>query len=213
MKIKTSDLLSLVLLAAIAVATAWLYPSLPDAFPTHFSIDGQVNDTTAKPVGPWLVPVLAALQFVLVRFASKLLTGGWRERLDQSPLGALNVVVLSLLGLAQAALLSAGLHPGNGLSSTVIFFVLGAFLVVVAQFYPRLRRNPLVGCRTAFTLSSDENWARTHRFGGYAMTVAGIAMLVLAPVSRTACFALLIGCFVAQYVYSFIFARREGLRA
>jgi hypothetical protein len=65
---------------------------------------------------------------------------------------------------------------------------LAVFMIVLGQFYPRLRRNPLVGCRTTFTLSSDENWARTHRFGGFTMTLGGFAMI---PLARTFAFDIL----------------------
>ena len=41
---------------------------------------------------------------------------------------------------------------------------LGALFVMLGLVMPRVRRNPWVGVRTPWTLASDENWARTHRF-------------------------------------------------
>jgi uncharacterized membrane protein len=59
---------------------------------------------------------------------------------------------------------------------------------------PRTRRNPFFGVRTPFALASDENWARTHRVGGYAMTIGGVVVLFagLAGLPRLAVIALIV---------------------
>ena len=62
-------------------------------------------------------------------------------------------------------------------------------------------------------MTSDENWARTHRVGGYTMTlggVAGLLVVALFPGARAVGFALtlFITSALVPVVYSLFLARR-----
>ena len=98
---------------------------------------------------------------------------------------------------------------GRGLA-----LVMGVFLLALSFVMPRIRRNPVLGIRLAWTLASDENWARTHRFASYTFAAAGVVALAGAllggpsagPVSIV---ALLAGA-LAPAVYSYFVARGEA---
>jgi uncharacterized membrane protein len=61
-----------------------------------------------------------------------------------------------------------------------LWWALGAFFVLLGLVLPRVRQNPWIGVRTPWTLASEENWAKTHRFAGYTMTLGGGAACVAA---------------------------------
>jgi len=42
----------------------------------------------------------------------------------------------------------------------------------------KIKMNWFVGIKTPWTLSSEENWNKTHRFGGKMFILAGILMMV-----------------------------------
>ncbi|HEY2509262.1 MAG TPA: SdpI family protein [Polyangiaceae bacterium] len=74
---------------------------------------------------------------------------------------------------------------------------------------PRLRRNPLVGIRTAWTLTSDENWSRVHRLGSYVYAATGLACLACGLVGATAVgLVVLTTGALAPGVYSYVLASR-----
>ena len=52
--------MTLVLIAVLFGAAAWYYPSLPDPVPSQWNLAGQVDTWTAKPMGVWLIPLIAA---------------------------------------------------------------------------------------------------------------------------------------------------------
>jgi uncharacterized membrane protein len=85
----------------------------------------------------------------------------------------LNGLMAVMQGLAVQAALRTPPHLGGGMA-----WALGAFFVLIGLVMPRVRRNPWIGVRTPWTLTSDENWARTHRFAGYTMTAGGLAAIV-----------------------------------
>ncbi len=56
---------------------------------------------------------------------------------------------------------------------------LGAALTALGNFMPKARRNQIYGVRTRWSLSSEEAWRKSQRFGGFASVAAGAALLVL----------------------------------
>ena len=78
---------------------------------------------------------------------------------------------------------------------------------------PRIKRNPVMGVRTPWTLTSDENWARTQRVGGYSMVLGGVVAAVFGVLGGTAGGVVaLVAIFVSALVpaaYSLVLARRQ----
>jgi hypothetical protein len=116
---------------------------------------------------------------------------GWRERLARSPTSAVAAVFATLLVSLHLTAVYAALHPGFA-RGRWLWLAVGLAWLALAQVMPRVRRNPLVGIRTAWTLSSDENWARTQ-----AVLGAGVVALVALLVSA-----------LAPALYSLVLARR-----
>jgi uncharacterized membrane protein len=207
-KIDRLDLLAVGLVGAAAVATAAVYDRLPDPMPTHFDVHGVPDGWMPRPIGAFLLPAVALLVWGLVRFGGGLLPPAWRERLSASPLSAAGVLVTGLLCALHGLMLAAALSPVPRLGSGV-WVLLGVFFVLLGLIMPRIRRNPWIGVRTPWTLVSDENWARTHRFAGYTMIAGGLAAIAAAlagaPVLGVA--FLVVGA-VTPAVYSWEIARR-----
>jgi uncharacterized membrane protein len=203
------DLLAAGMIGASAIASAALYDRLPDPMPTHFDLHGNPNGWMPRPWGAFLLPVMAAAIWALVRFGSRLLPEEWRKRLDRSPLAAVGALVAGLLATLHALLLQAALasppHMGGG-----IWLLLGGFFVVFGLITPRVRRNPWIGVRTPWTLASDENWARTHHFAGYTMTAGGLLSMIAAAAGSPglAVAFILVGA-LAPAVYSWRIAHRS----
>ena len=112
---------------------------------------------------------------------------------------------MALLALLQGVCLYAAGHPARNMGG-ILAGALGLFSLGVAQLMPRQRRNPMYGTRNAWTLSSDENWLRTHRFAGYAMSLAGLVGLALAFISPSASIGVFVAGFLSPRVYAFLLA-------
>lgn len=206
-KIDGLDLLAFGLIGASAIATAAVYDRLPDPMPTHYDLHGVPNGWMPRPIGAFILPVLATFVWALVRFGSGLLPPAWRERLEQSPVSAVGALVGGLLAGLQALMLQAALTEPPHLGGAT-WLLAGAFFVLLGLVLPRVRRNPWIGVRTPWSLSSDENWAKTHRFAGYTMTAGGVFSMVAALLGSPAFgVAFILAGALAPVVYSWYVAR------
>jgi uncharacterized membrane protein len=204
------DFLTFAILLGTAALTAAVYDRLPDPMPAHFDFRGRVDAWTSRPAGAWLLPAFSVGLVVLLRFGSRLMPPEWRERLEASPVRALALAVAAVLSGVQVLVLRASLDTFPHLGAA-IWVLLGALFVVIGLLLPRTRRNPFFGVRTAYALSSDENWARTQRAGGYWMTIGGIVVSAAGLLgSPGAALATLIVSSLAPAVWSWIIARRSG---
>jgi uncharacterized membrane protein len=202
------DLLSSGMLGASAIAAAAVYDRLPDPMPVHFDAHGVPNGWMPRAIGAFILPVIGAFTWGLVRFGARLLPPEWRGRLEQSPVAVVGLLVAGLLSTLQVLMLQAALRPVPRLGGGV-WLLLGGFFVIFGLITPRVRRNPWIGVRTPWTLASDENWARTHRFAGYTMTAGGLLSILVAGAGwpGVAVGIMLAGA-LAPVVYSWRIARR-----
>ena len=105
-----------------------------------------------------------------------------------------NLEVLSTMNLLSCVLLSA-VHgfilycmvSGRGdfpRRENILLAFLGLLLVVVGNLLPKLRPNKYVGIRLPWIMHDEARWAKTHRFGGFAMVLCGVTMLVCSIFAR-----------------------------
>jgi len=202
------DAISLALLALASAVTAAVYPRLPALVPTHFDLHGRADAWMSKPIGATLLLGVAFLVWALVRFGAALVPHGMRERLRASPLSIVGLLTVGLFVVLQLLILWASLNGSPSLG-TPLGVALGVYWIVLAQVLPRVRRNPFIGIRTAWTLTSDENWARTHRLASVTFTLGGLVAVIaaLAAAPAVAILAVLVSALV-PVVWSFVVAHR-----
>lgn len=123
-------------------------------------------------------------------------------------MGTMGFLLAAFFLAMQSIILWAALNPAATVGAALAL-ALGLFWVVLGLVLPRVRRNPFVGVRTAWTLASDENWARTHRFSSDAFCLGGLVAIAaaLAHAPAVAITAVLVSA-MAPLVYSFVVAHR-----
>lgn len=202
------DRIAVSLLAADTAATALVYRSLPDPMPTHFDAHGVANGFMPKAVGAWFGVGVAALVYALLRYGAALVPGDWRARMEASPLRLVALLAVVFMSLLHGVILYAGLRAPSDVA-TALALALGGFWLVLGLVMPRVRRNPFVGIRTTWTLTSDENWARTHRLAGLLMVAAGVVAMIGGLAGSLALgIAAIVTSTLVAVLYSYVLARR-----
>ena len=55
--------------------------------------------------------------------------------------------------------------------------VVGLVLAIVGNYLPKCKQNYTIGIKIPWTLNSEENWNRTHRFAGRLWVVCGLVLM------------------------------------
>ena len=206
--LERSDTVALALIGATIALTAALYPRLPDQIATHFDVNGVANGWMSRSVGAWIVPLTALGLWLLLRPGARLLPQAWQSRMRESPTGLVAALLAGFLGALHGVVLYAALAPPASVGM-MLGSLIGAYWVALGLVLPRVRRNPWIGVRTPWTLSSDENWARTHRFAGFSFCAGGVLAFLAALAGQGALSAaFILSSAIVPAVYSFVLARR-----
>jgi len=206
------DAVSLGVIGLGAALTAAVYDRLPERVATHFDLAGNPNGWMSRAVAAAFTPLLAIGLWALLRFLPRILPATDRKRLGEGAAALMAALTVTFVIAAHVLILYRAVVPGASIAG-VIWLVLGAFCVALGLVLPRFRRNALMGIRTPWTLTSDENWARTQRFAGVAMVLAGLLAALLGTLGGeaggvVAIVVLLLGGLVPAG-YSLVLARRQ----
>lgn len=205
---RTLDVVTLVAIGATCAVTAAVYPRLPLRMPIHFNLHGVADGWASKGFGAWLMPLTMLGVVAFIRIGARFLAPSWRARTATSAASLLLLIVTIGMLAIHFLMLHVALTGAASMGAS-LGVVLGAFWLALGLVMPRLRRNPWMGFRTPWTLSSDENWARTHRVAGIAMTVAGLVAVVAALAgSMATAIVAVIASGLGPLVYSFVIARK-----
>lgn len=154
--------------------SAALYTRLPAAFPTHFNLAGHADRFIAKPLGPFVLPMIGLVAYAIAAAVV-------RRQGSARALQVLPTATAALLFAVHAVALRAALDDTTDVARWILIAV-SLFIAVFGNYLGKLRRNRWIGIRTPWTLADDEVWLRTHRFGG-RMFVAGGALALLAALA------------------------------
>ena len=170
------DAVAVALAMGTLVISFLVEPSLPPLVATHFDIHGHADGFGSRAFAAFFLPIVSFAIWAFMRFAMFLAPQAWRERMAASPLAAAACITVAFLSALHFVTLHVALRGAPGLGGELAI-LLGAMWLALAAILPRTRRNPIIGIRTAWTLSSDENWARTHRIASYSFLVGGLLSL------------------------------------
>jgi uncharacterized membrane protein len=204
------DVAAIAVLATNGVFTAWLYPRLPEVIATHFDIYGEPNGFMSRLGTAAFGTLFSAAMWIVLRVVPRVserygATTGKSVNLARvtAPLACAVAIFTTLV---HVALCARALNVGFPLVRAVLFGA-SVFMLVMGLVLPRTSRNAWVGIRNAWTLTSDEVWSRTHRFGGQLFVAAsvisgGCALFVTTPVATSVLIASLVCAALASSVYA-----------
>lgn len=152
--------------------SAALYTRLPDAVPIRFDLAGHANRFVAKPLGPFVVPLVGLVAYAITAAVVR------RQR-PAAPLHVVPAAVAGLLLALHAITLRAAIDDRTDAARWVLI-ASSLFVAVLGNYLGKLRRNRWIGIRTPWTLADDEVWLRTHRLGGWMFVAGGALALVTA---------------------------------
>ncbi len=206
----SKTVIALIMLSVIA--TLVIYPSLPDTIPLHWNVKGEVDNTGSKNF-VFFTAILPLAVYLLMKFTPRIDPG--KASYDKH-MGSYRIIAVSIVMMLVAVHWISIAAAMGYIIDTGMFvkIVVGLSLIVLGNVMPKLRHNYFVGIKIPWTLASEENWRKTHRFGGYAFVLAGLVFFISAfsrsVVSAYITFALFIVIMLSIAVYSYLEFKKAG---
>lgn len=197
---------SLLILLPIAAGLI-LWNRLPEQMPIHWGMNGQPDGWTSRFMGVFGTPLfLLAMHWfsaLAVVFADPK-KQNHSEKITRMVFWIMPLLSLLVHGFVYAAVL------GVEVDMTVILPIfLGLLFTVIGNFLPKCKQNYTVGIKLPWTLDSEENWNKTHRFAGILWVIGGLTILVLGLFGAVwAYIPIMLAMAIVPMVYSFLLYRK-----
>jgi hypothetical protein len=95
----------------------------------------------------------------------------------------------------------------------LLFPMLGLCFIAMGNWMPKIKQNSTLGIKIKWTLYSEENWNKTHRFAGFVWVIGGVLFCLMGFVpGETLVFLLPLQIIVlacVPTVYSWLLARKQ----
>ena len=158
-------------IAILIIFNALFYSKMPAELPTHWNFQGQADDYSSKfhamvTIQGFLVLMNLFLCFMLDNDPKNERQNNFLMTLTKMSMPIMMIVIYTITILA-------GL--GKDINTSVIISILmGILFIAIGNYMPKVKRNYTMGIKLPWTLNSDENWRRTHRFGGICFIFMGL---------------------------------------
>lgn len=202
----------IILLPIIFGVIVW--ENLPDTMTTHWGADGNADGFGGKAFAVFGLPlILLALHLICI--TATLLDKKQKEQ-NKKALGIVFWIIPFISLFANGIIYGAAFDKTFDLS-ILMPILLGLMFIFIGNYLPKIKQNKTLGIRVTWTLNDEENWNKTHRFGGKVWVVGGFIMLfsiflpitVMLPVT----FVIIVAISVIPIVYSYVMyrkAQKEG---
>lgn len=152
-----------------------LWNKLPDKIPTHWNSKGEVDQYSSKAFTLFgLTGILLAVQWLCAIATS------FDPKKQNHPTKILHLVfwiipVLSVVLYTITYLTAMGL---DAKMEILLPIIVGLILAIVGNYLPKCKQNYTIGIKIPWTLNSEENWNRTHRFAGKLWVIGGVLIML-----------------------------------
>jgi len=169
---------SIVILLPIIIGLI-LWDQLPDTIATHFDANNEPNGWSSKPFAVFGMPVFLLAMHLICIFATaadpKMKEKGIQSKIFNMILWI--IPLISVLMLSMTYIYSMGVAVDVG---TIVICFMSVVFIIIGNYLPKCQQSYTIGIKIPWTLESEENWHKTHRFAGFLWMVCGAVCLLCA---------------------------------
>lgn len=154
--------------------TFFLYDSLPEMIPVHFTFNGTPNSFAQKAFVGYGIPAI----LMIINFFTHLLINNDPKKISQPKTFIIIIKYLipfiSLILVSSSLLISLGFYVSLG---SLIPIFIGVLFIIIGRYLPKIKRNYTIGFKLPWTLDNDENFKKTNTLTGFIFMISGILIL------------------------------------
>lgn len=196
---------SIVILLPI-LAGLLLWDQLPERLPVHWDAQGQVDGWAGKTF------VVVGMPLLMLAFQWLCVLGTMADpKRKDHPEKILHLIfwiipVLTLFLFAITYVVALG-KPVR--IEGILPLFMGLLFAIIGNYLPKCKQNYTIGIKLPWTLSSEQNWNKTHRFAGALWVVCGLAIMLTGFLGGFWVFlAIVLAMVFVPFIYSYILYRK-----
>lgn len=216
---KTKEVLYKILTRLPLAVTLTSFFFMPDEVPVHFGINNQVDRWGSKYellILPFVTIVIGIVFLLIARHLDKKEDNGSNNYNVMTTVG---IAILGLFNVLTYYILYIAFTQVQDLDSpkidmlSLLTFTFGIVFIIIGNVVPKTKKNHFLGLRTKWSMSSEEAWKKSQRFGGYALIITGLITIVFSLVlnGSASVFAMimtLIVMTIADTAYSYFASKK-----
>ena len=204
--LKTLILTSFLTLLPILVGLI-LWKRLPEQVPIHWNIQGEADGWAGKTMAIFGTPLF----LLAMHWFCALVTIYADPKKENHSEKVLRMVfwIMPLLSILIHSFIYATILGFEADINMITPVFLGLLFTVIGNFLPKCKQNYTIGIKLPWTLNSEENWNKTHRFAGILWVIGGLATLVLGLFGAIWVYIpILLAMAIVPVIYSFLLYRK-----
>ena len=166
----------IILLPVLAGVILW--NRLPEQLPIHFNAAGEADGWSSKAFGVFGMPLLLAALYWLCVLGS-LKTDPKVKNLE-GKVFTLVLWVIPVISIVMNALVYCTALGMEANVQIIVPLLIGLLLTVIGNWLPKCKQSWTLGIKLPWTLESEDNWNRTHRFAGPVWVACGMVIMLCA---------------------------------
>ena len=196
-------------LALILIAVAFsaaVYNRLPDRMASHWGFNDEVNGTTSRFWGAFLMPLIALAMLALFLVIPSIDPLKANIATFRPIFNAFIAAIMVFLFYLHVLTMLWNLGVQGFHMSTALLPGLGLLFIFAGLMMRQAKRNFFIGIRTPWTLSSDRVWDQTHRVGALLFIACGVVALFGAFMPGPTAFLMVIVPILAVTLFLLIYS-------
>lgn len=173
-----TEILPILLLVMAVLASFYFYANFPERVPIHWNIAGEVDNYGSRATGAFLFPGILVGMYLLFLFIPYIDPKKKRYVQFRKVYHIFKAFMIFFMTAIYfiASLNALGYNIPVGLW---VPMMVGLLFIVIGNYMGKIKSNWFMGIRTPWTLSSEEVWNKTHRFGGKVFILGGVLMMLM----------------------------------
>lgn len=176
------------------IVTAVVLRFMPDEVPMHYDISGNIDRWGSKYenfIFPCMIVVFTLFWICFMKYFRKKQANAKDEKTANEAMNNEKLIYYAAVGMAVMfgvmqyfILYSAFVAAKDNMTSSAIDIsivtnvVMGVFMIFLGNVLPKAKPNSVAGVRTVWAMHNDKTWAESNRFGGAALMVCGVMVVI-----------------------------------
>lgn len=191
------------------------YNYLPDQIPIHFDVAGNVDNYENK-IFIFLTPAIILFMIITAEVAKNVDPKKNSYDKFKKPYYLIFFLVSLLMFLIELYTIAFSLNMKIFNINILMPISTGLLFTILGNSMPKFKQNFYAGIRTSWTLSDEEVWFKTHRFGGKIWFIGGLLMMVTAVLPdklKIVLFLLIVAVLaIVPIAYSYVIFKNKNNR-